>query len=111
MLTLSCTKEVKYSKEALLKKAQNADSSVTIVIPKMEEGIRCDEYTPPCFSGHLVKIKNLDMLALEYLSQEDAIQAAKKYRGYYTGNWFFDDVAGEPLLEEFVTKHLDAKKP
>ena len=84
---------------------------MSIVIPKMEEGVRCDEYTPPCYSGHIVKIKNLDMLALEYLSQTEAMEAAKKYRGYYTGNWFFDDVAGEPLLEEFVSKHLDAKKP
>lgn len=111
LLISACTKEVRYSKEALLKLAQDADPTVSIIIPKMDEGVQCSEYTPPCFSGHLVNIKNLEMLALEYLSQDEAMQAAKKYRGYYSGNWFFDDVAGEPVLEEFVQKHLDAKKP
>lgn len=51
------------------------------------------------------------MIALEYATEAEAKKAAQKYRGYYTANWFFDDVAGEPLLEKFVQEHLDAKKP
>jgi hypothetical protein len=111
LILFSCTKEVRYSKEDLLKRAQAADSSVQLIIPKIEGSIHCSDYSPPCMTAHIVSVKGLELLALEYPSEAEAIAAAKKYRGYYTGNWFFDDVAGEPVLENFIQKHLDAKKP
>lgn len=111
VLLYSCSKEVRYSKESLLKRAQAADPSVTLIIPKLEGAIHCSDYTPACMTAHIVSVKGLELLALEYASEAEAIAAAKKYRGYYTGNWFFDDVAGEPVLEEFIQKHLSAKKP
>lgn len=110
-LIIACNKEVRYSKEELLKRAQDADPSVTLIIPKLEGSIHCGDYTPPCMTAHIVSVRGLELLALEYASEEEAITAARKYRGYYTGNWFFDDVAGEPLLEAFIQKHLSAKKP
>lgn len=112
ILSASCTKEVKYSKEALLKKAQAADPSVQLILPKsMNEGVSCSNYSEGCLSGHTVKVKNLDMIAVEFGNEAQAKYGAKKIRGYYTGNWVFDDVTGEPLLEEFVSRVLDAKKP
>lgn len=111
ILLAACTKEVRYSKEELLKRAQNADPSVTLIIPKLEGSIHCGDYTPTCMTAHIVSVKGLELLALEYASEAEAIAAARKYRGYYTGNWFFDDVSGEPVLEAFIQKHLDAKKP
>lgn len=112
ILNASCTKEVKYSKEALLAKAQAVDSSITVILPKsMAAGVTCAEYSEGCLSAHIVRVKNLDMIAVEFMSQDDAILAAKKFRGYYTYNWLLDDVSGEPILEKFVTDHLEAKKP
>lgn len=112
LLTISCSKEVRYSKEQLLKKAQAADPSVTVILPSnMNEGVQCHEYAPPCVSGHVVSVQGIEMLALEYESERIALEAAKKYRAYYTGNWIFDDVTGEPLLEKFVSENLGAKKP
>ncbi len=112
ILSASCTKEVKYSKEALLAKAQAADSTVQLVLPRtMNDGISCTAYTEGCVSGHTVKVKNLDMIAVEFMTEQQAKYAAKKIRGYYVGNWIFDDVTGEPILEEFVSRVLDAKKP
>ncbi len=58
-----------------------------------------------------MKVRNLDLIAVEFLTEEQAKYAAKKIRGYYVGNWIFDDVTGEPILEEFVSRALDAKKP
>ncbi len=112
ILSASCTKEVRYSKEALLAKAQAADPSVQFILPRsINDGISCSAYTEGCISGHTVKVKDLDLIAVEFGNEEQAKYAAKKIRGYYVGNWVFDDVTGEPILEEFVSRVLDAKKP
>jgi hypothetical protein len=112
ILAASCTKEVKYTKESLLAKAKEADPSVTYILPKsMSEGVSCGDYTEGCLSAHIVKVKNLELIAVEFMTQAEAIHAAKKIRGYYIHNWVLDDVAGEPILEKFVTEKLDAKKP
>lgn len=112
ILSAACTKELKYSKEELLKKAQAADPSVTIVLPRsINDGISCENYTEGCTSGHTVRVKNLELIAVEFQTEAQAKYAAKKIRGYYAGNWVFDDVTGEPILEEFVSGVLDGKKP
>lgn len=111
-LGASCTKEVKYSKEALLKKAQDADPSVSVILPRsINEGVTCGEYSEGCLSAHIVRVKQLDLIAVEFNNQANAIYAAKKFRGYYVRNWMLDDVTGEPVLEKFVTEKLEAKKP
>ena len=112
ILTASCTKEVKYTKEALLAKAQEADPSVTVILPKsISDGVQCSDYSEGCISAHIVKIKNLEMIAVEFEKESDAVFAAKKFRGYYVRNWLLDDVTGEPILEKFVVEKLEAKKP
>jgi hypothetical protein len=112
LLLIACSKEVRYSKEALLKKAQAADPSVTVILPSsMNDGVQCQEYLPPCISGHVVSVRGIEMLALEYENEAKAKEVAQKYKAYFVGNWIFDDVTGEPLLEKFVTENLGAKKP
>ena len=112
ILSASCTKEVRYSKEALLAKAQAADPTVQLILPRsINDGVSCTAYTEGCVGGHTVKVKNLDLIAVEFMTEEQAKYAAKKIRGYYVANWIFDDVTGEPILEEFVSRVLDAKKP
>lgn len=112
ILSASCTKEVKYTKEALYAKAVAADPSTTFILPKsINEGVSCTEYTEGCVSAHIVKIQNLEIIAVEFMTEADAMFAAKKFRGYYTRNWLLDDVTGEPVLEKFVVEKLEAKKP
>lgn len=112
ILSASCTKEVKYTKEELLAKAKAADPAVTVILPKsISEGVTCTDYSDGCMSAHIVRVKGLDLIAVEFMTQQDAILAAKKFRGYYTRNWLWDDVVGEPILEQFVTEHLEGKKP
>ncbi len=92
-------------------KAQAVDSTITVILPKsMAEGVTCVEYSEGCLSAHIVRIKHLDLIAVEFMSVGEAKLAAKKFRGYYTHNWMLDDVTGEPVLEKFVTDHLEAKK-
>jgi hypothetical protein len=108
----SCTKEVKYTKEELLKIAQEAEPSVKLILPSaLTGGVSCSDYPSGCASAHIVQVKGLDLIAVEFTTQDEAILAAKKLRGYYVRNWLLDDVTGEPLLEKFVTEKLEAKKP
>lgn len=112
ILSASCTKELKYSKEELYSKALKADASTTLILPKsMTEGASCTDYSANCLSAHIVRVQNLDFIAVEFLTTEDAIYAAKKFRGVYTRNWMLDDVVGEPKLEKFTMEALEAKKP
>ncbi len=112
ILSASCTKELKYSKEELMARAQAADSSVQFILPRsINDGISCSSYSEGCVSGHTVKVRGLDLIAVEFQNEEQAKYAAKKIRGYYSRNWIFDDVTGEPTLEEFVSRVLNAKKP
>jgi xanthine dehydrogenase molybdopterin-binding subunit B len=112
LLSASCSRQLKYSKEELFSKALRADASVKFIIPRgINEGINCKDYSDGCLAGHTVQMKGLDFIAVEFATEEQARRAAKKYRGYYTRNWLFDDVSGEPTLERFVTDSLEAKKP
>jgi hypothetical protein len=111
-LFASCTKELKYTKEQLYDMAKDADATTTFILPRsMEEGVHCTDYPEGCVSAHTVQVQNLNFIGVEFLTEEQAKFAAKKFRGYYSRNWLFDDVAGEPTLEKFVVKSLEAKKP
>ncbi len=111
-LLSSCTKELKYSKEELYAKAKAADDSTTFILPKtMQDGVQCSAYSEGCMSAHTVQIQKLDFIAVEFMTEEQAILAAKKVRGYFVRNWLLDDVTGEPKLETFVVESLKAKKP
>jgi hypothetical protein len=113
LLVISCSKkELSYSKEQLFKMAKEGDPDLSFVLPKsINEGINCKDYSEGCVSGHTVKIKNLELIAVEFMTEDQAKLAALKVRGYYSRNWVFDDVTGEPTLESFVQKYLEAKKP
>ena len=103
-------KEVKVTKEQMYTKAKAADASTTFVIPKAGEGPSCGDYAEGCLSTNIVQVKKLDLIAVEFMSEEQAIYAAKKVNGYYVNNWMLDDVTGEPTLERFA-KSIEAKKP
>lgn len=112
ILVAACSKKLRYSKEELYSKAKDADPEVSLILPKsISEGVSCADYGAGCLAGHIVRVKNLDLIAVEFMTEEEAIYAAKKYRGYYVRNWLLDDVTGEPVLEKFVVEALEAKKP
>ncbi len=77
----------------------------------MEAGVTCGEYGDGCLSAHIVSVRKLELIAVEFTTEEQALLAAKRFRGFYLRNWFFDDVTGEPVLERFMENDLKAKKP
>jgi hypothetical protein len=111
-LFLACNKELKHSKEELYKTIVKADPTAALILPKsMSDGINCANYTNGCIGGHTIRVKGMEFIAVEFDNTKNAKTAAKKIKGYYTRNWVLDDITGEPILERFVVKQLEAKKP
>lgn len=107
----ACKEEVKFSKEDLYAKAKAIDATTTFILPKgISDGPSCADYAEGCLATHIVQIQKLDLIAVEYPSEEQAKYAAKKVDGYFVGNWMLDDVTGEPTLMRFADL-LKAKKP
>lgn len=77
----------------------------------MDAGISCTTYGPGCLSARRMMVRRVDMGVIEFQTPEQARVVAKKIDQYFAGNWVFDDVVGEPVLEEFMAKHLKAHRP
>lgn len=109
---ISCSKETTISREALLEKASEADPELEVMIPPSLDKplVYCNRYRPPCVAGYKIKIKRLEVTALEYETEKAAYKSAKFIKGYVLHNWVFDDVTGEPILERFFTEQIGAKK-
>lgn len=55
--------------------------------------------------------ERLSFFALEFESEEEARNEALRLNQYYSRNWLFDRVEGEPILEDFVIVKFHAKNP
>jgi hypothetical protein len=112
-LILSCTKkEHTISKEELLSMGEKVSADISLVVPTgiATKLVDCSLYRPRCIVGYRVKVKLLEFNALMYNNKADAFLSAQTFEGYYSHNWSFDYVVGEPILERFVKKAYDAKK-
>ena len=91
--------------------ARKGDPNLTMVVPKSiaHATVQCGDYTPVCRYGYRVVVKNLEMAVLFYETPAEALKSANRIRGYTARNWVLDDVRGEPVLERFVIKYLNAK--
>jgi hypothetical protein len=111
----SCSEEEEkpnYSNGEFLKMARIGDPDLKLIIPSSisETLVQCSDYTPSCRYGLKVIVKKIQLKALFFDHQKDALEAALRIKGYVARNWVLDDVAGEPILERYVIKHLGAKK-
>lgn len=114
----SCSKEEKtYSPTEMWAIAIKADPTIELVpISVNDEGKRvlCAHYgTEGCItgSGKRILISKVQLLTIQFETAAQARAAALKIDQWYAGNWLFDDVTNEPVLESFVTKVFDAKRP
>lgn len=118
-LLSSCSDSKKvYSKLDMLKIAKEANSNVEIILPKdINSGIKClfkdgsFNYGPGCISAHQLKIGDLDFVVVEYDNEEHAIKDSQRLNQCYFKNWVFDEVYGEPSLEEFAKSVFGAVCP
>ena len=120
-LALGCTKAPKVQvvgKLDMMERARKVEPSVDVILPKdINSGVRCKSdagelvYGVGCQSAFLVKVGDIDLLAVEFDSEEHAQADALRLGQYYFANWLFDDVTGEPSLERFVKEAFGAVNP
>jgi hypothetical protein len=115
ILLFSCTKDSpppNYGNKEFLEMARKGDPDLKLIIPASisETLVHCSDYTPSCRYGLKVVIKKIQLKALYFDHQKDALEVGKRVKGYVARNWVLDDVAGEPILERFVVKYLNAVK-
>lgn len=112
LLFTSCSSDTppNYSKVDMFEMASKGDPNVKIEVPGGIDKalIHCTDYKPACRYGYVVTVLNLKMKVLFYENQNDAIRAARRVRGYVARNWVLDEVTGEPVLEKFSKKYLNA---
>ena len=108
----SCSNDDTIAREKPLDRARDNDETFEVLIPPSMDKplVNCYEYKPACSGGYKVKIKRLEVIALQYDNAQDALKSAKRIQGYWLKNWAFDDVAGEPVLERFFETHMKAVK-
>lgn len=99
-------------KEELERLAKKASADMVFMIPKgiSEHLVNCNDYYPKCKAGYRIKVKLLEFNALMYANTEQAQLSARSMQGYYSFNWAFDQVRGEPILERYVEEAFQAKK-
>jgi len=92
--------------------AKKGDPNLKIILPGSisETVVTCSDFSPPCRYGMKAIIKNIPLIALYYDSQEEALEVALRNKAYISRNWVLDEVTGEPILERFVVKYLNAVK-
>lgn len=111
LVSCSCSEDSPtWDKDEMLDFAREADPDMKIKIGDLSKTlVDCRDYIPRCLIGYRVVLKGLEFNALTYKDQKLAIKAAKRIRGYYSRNWVFDEVRGEPVLERIVIKYLKGK--
>ncbi|MDH5580479.1 MAG: hypothetical protein OEY33_01100 [Bdellovibrionales bacterium] len=65
---------------------------------------------PGLVQCYKIKVRLVDFLLIEFESEAQAMNMARQTKSYIFHNWVFDDVAGEPVLEDFVQKAFNAQK-
>lgn len=92
--------------------ALKEDPNAELIIPEhIDKGIKCSDYGPGCLSGRMAKVMMVTLVALEFETMAFARQEAYRIDQFYSKNWVFDDVTDEPILEDFVRKVYNAKRP
>ena len=108
-LLLSCESEKKYSASEMWNMGTKIDPNIQLVpMTTPEDRVTCEHCCPGCIpmSPKRIKLRMVDMIAVQFENTEAAKNEALKINQYYSQNWLFDDVNGEPVLEDFVQKCL-----
>jgi len=110
----SCSKKQentgpKYTAEEFL--ALSHEASVTN--EKGEDAIKFSDYSPGVnkLDSKTFRYNRLVFFAIAFETEEEAKSEAKRLNQYYSRNWLFDRVEGEPVLEDYVISTFNAQNP
>ncbi|MFP5457261.1 MAG: hypothetical protein ACLGG7_00885 [Bacteriovoracia bacterium] len=112
LVFFACSKkEVLYSKEQMFGLAphEGTDRVEIVLARSINDAVPCSNYGEGCLSAHTLKTRGLGFIAVEFNSSAAAEASARRIYGYTYHNWLFDDVDGEPLLEDWVVTYFQAK--
>jgi hypothetical protein len=111
---LSCTKKheepsLKYTDEEFTHLIGESGAAVD----KSGPAINFSDYVPGVnkVSAKSLSYEHLQFYALEFESVEQARAEALRLNQYYSRNWLFDRVEGEPMLEDLVIIKFKAINP
>lgn len=111
---VSCSKKkevptLKYTLEEFTKLASEATASNE----KGEGSIKFSDYSPGVNTkeSKALMYKRLTFFAIEFETEDQARNEALRLNQYYSRNWLFDRVEGEPVLEDFVIEKFKAINP
>ncbi len=121
-LCLSCTntcanKERYISATKMWEMAQDTGEKVELVFVPMtapEKRVMCHHYNMlGCVpgSGKRIKVRMVEFLTIQFETESQARDAAFRYDQYHAGNWLFDEVTNEPVIEHFLKKYFSAVNP
>jgi hypothetical protein len=111
---MSCSKkkvepELKYTAEEV----SHILSDVKLAADKNPKAINYSDYAPGVnhTSAQALLYERLGFIAVEFETEKQARDEAFRLNQYYSRNWLFDKVEGEPLLEDLVLIKFHAQNP
>ncbi|MCY4644016.1 MAG: hypothetical protein OXB88_05305 [Bacteriovoracales bacterium] len=112
VLLVGCLGQTHYSKGDLYELGKGDDPKLEIIVAdKVGEGPHCRDYGQGCRGAFMVKHRGLTFICVQYEGPKEALRFARFIDAYVVRNWLLDDVAGEPVLEEFVERAFKARRP
>jgi hypothetical protein len=111
---ISCSKksgvvDLKYTVEDLA----NTLHETSLGSDKAEDALKISDYSPGVnrLESKSLVYKRLTFYAVSFESSELARKEAIRLNQYYSRNWLFDRVEGEPLLEDYLIEKFKAINP
>lgn len=111
LLISSCKEEAIYDKVTIMGMAKELDPKIIEVLPEsIDKGVQCSTYGAGCVGAFVVRTSMVEFIMVRFEQVDMARRKATELGGYYSRNWFFDEVRGEPVLEDFVLRAFKAKR-
>ena len=113
LLTAGCSdgdENLLYDKPTIMGMAKDVDPNIVEVLPEaLDKGLKCSDYAPGCVGAFVVRTRLVEYNMVRFDSTTNARRKATELNQFYARNWVFDEVRGEPVLEDFIAKAFDAR--
>ena len=113
-MLLACTKkekniELKYTVEEMANLLHETSPSNE----RGEGALKLSDYATGVnhLESKALKYKRLSFFIVSFNSEELARSEALRLNQYYVRNWLFDQVEGEPILEDYIIETFNAINP
>ncbi len=110
----ACSKKVEHPELKYTIEEFDALSHETSLNHEKGEGeLKFSDYSPGVnrLESKALVYKRLSFFAVEFETLEEAKKEAYRLNQYYSRNWLFDHVQGEPILEDYVIETFKAINP